>query len=200
MSTISAGTPGRQKTRHAIAQRAGTSRSMPGAVPCGLRITRLPAGNMDCSSFCGGMGRFRRANSRRMCSKASPSSTQPRGRWPRANASRVRSSAVGPSPPVATTRSARPIARRNASAHGFQLVAHRGMEQHANAQFLQPLAEPPGVRVEKSAAGDLVTDGQDFGVHETWKSRRGFAYLVSVIPFRYQPSASLVACRPAVPR
>ena len=30
----------------------GTSRSMPGAVPCGLGTMRLPSGNMACSSFC----------------------------------------------------------------------------------------------------------------------------------------------------
>ena len=35
----------------------------------------------------------------------------------------------------------------------------------ADAQLLQPLAEPLGVRVERLAAGDFVADGEDFGVH-----------------------------------
>jgi hypothetical protein len=50
------------------------------------------------------------------------------------------------------------------------------------------------------AAGDLVTDGQDFSVHGTCEKRAEAAYLVSVKPLRYQPLGSLVACRPAVPR
>ena len=67
ISIISAGTPGRQITRHGGRSSRGTSRSMPGAVPCGFRTTRLPAGNIAWSSFCGGIGRLRRANIRRMC-------------------------------------------------------------------------------------------------------------------------------------
>ncbi len=45
LSRISAGTPGKAKTRHVPPAR-GKSMSMPGAVPCGLGTTRLPAGNI----------------------------------------------------------------------------------------------------------------------------------------------------------
>ncbi len=48
-----------------------------------------------------------------------------------------------------------------------QLVADGRMEEHGDAQFLEPLAEPLGVRVQRLPAGDLVTDGKDFGVHGT---------------------------------
>ena len=117
ISTISAGTPGRQITRQGGRPSRGTSRSMPGAVPCGLGTTRLPAGNIAWISFCGGIGRPRRANIARMCSKRRRSSCSGRPvAW--ASASRVRSSAVGPSPPVASTTSARPIAWRKTSALG----------------------------------------------------------------------------------
>ena len=46
-----------------------------------------------------------------------------------------------------------------------QLVADGRMEEHGDAQLLEPLAEPLGVRVQRLPAGDLVTDGKDFGVH-----------------------------------
>ena len=47
----------------------------------------------------------------------------------------------------------------------LQFVADRGVKEHANAQFFQPLAEPLGIGVEQLTAGDFVTDGEDFGVH-----------------------------------
>jgi hypothetical protein len=39
------------------------------------------------------------------------------------------------------------------------------MIEYADAQFLEPLAEPLGIGVEKLTAGDLVADGKDFGMH-----------------------------------
>ena len=49
---------------------ATISKSIPGAVPCGLAIIRLPAGNIAWISFCRGISRFRRANNERICSRA----------------------------------------------------------------------------------------------------------------------------------
>ena len=40
----------------------GTSMSIPGALPCGLGIGRLPRGNRACTTLAGGIGRWRRAN------------------------------------------------------------------------------------------------------------------------------------------
>ena len=48
---------------------------------------------------------------------------------------------------------------------GRQFVADGGMIEHADAQLLEPLAEPLGVRVERLAADDFVADGDDFGIH-----------------------------------
>ena len=49
------------------------------------------------------------------------------------------------------TTSARAMARRKTFGAGLQFVADRGVIQHADAQFLQPLAEPLGVGVEQFA-------------------------------------------------
>ena len=46
----------------------GTSSQMPGAVPLGLGMMRLPAGNIACTRFRSGMSRLCRANSPRMYS------------------------------------------------------------------------------------------------------------------------------------
>ncbi len=85
---------------------------MPGAVPSGLGIGWLPRGNMACTTFRSGMGRLRRANNSRMCA-SDPSSSTRSVPANRAKASRVRSSAVGPRPPLAITTSARSTACRN---------------------------------------------------------------------------------------
>ena len=39
------------------------------------------------------------------------------------------------------------------------------LRDFANSQFLVPLAEPLGVRVEELSAGDLIANGNDFCVH-----------------------------------
>ena len=39
------------------------------------------------------------------------------------------------------------------------------MIEHADAQLVQPLAEPLRVGVEQLPAGDFVADGEDLGVH-----------------------------------
>ena len=72
---------------------------------------------------------------------------------------------MGPRPPVAMMTSARSIAWRNDGDARLQFVADGRVVEYADAQLLQPLAEPLGVGVEKSAAGDLVADGEDFGDH-----------------------------------
>ena len=90
------------------------SRSMPGAVPSGLGMIRLPRGNIACRRLLAGIGALRRANRDSTAARAAASSSS--GAPPRAaSTSRVRSSAVGPRPPVARTKSARPVAMRNAS-------------------------------------------------------------------------------------
>ena len=48
---------------------------------------------------------------------------------------------------------------------GVEVVAHRGVEHHGNAQLSEPLAEPLAVRIQPLAAGEFVTNRNDFGRH-----------------------------------
>ena len=137
---------------------------MPGAVPWGLAIGWLPRGNWAWSAFRSGIERVRRAKSWRMWARAASS-------WTRstpvaaAMASRVRSSAVGPRPPVATTKSARSIAARKTATLFVEVVADGGVESDVDAQLGEPLAEPLAIGVQPLAGGELVANGNDFGVH-----------------------------------
>jgi len=83
-----------------------TSIASPGAVPCGLGRTIAPAGTSACTRFRAGISRRRHSKKCRMCARtaASSCSALPSNC---AIKSRVRSSEVGPSPPVVITRSAR---------------------------------------------------------------------------------------------
>ena len=109
MIRISDGTPGRQPTTA-----PPTRIQTPGAVPTRLGSISAPRGNRAWTRFRSAMGRFRRANIARMASSASGSSTSGTPAT-RASASRVRSSWVGPSPPLIRTRSARPVATLKAA-------------------------------------------------------------------------------------
>ena len=84
-------------------------------VPWGLWIIVAPSGSMPWISFCWGISRLRRVNMLRTWARAS-SFMNSRVPVASAMACRVRSSAVGPSPPVAMMTSARPIAWRKTSA------------------------------------------------------------------------------------
>ena len=55
MANISAGTPGRAKVRLDPPRGRVMIMSMPGAVPCGLAIGRLPRGNMAWTVFRSGI-------------------------------------------------------------------------------------------------------------------------------------------------
>ena len=79
---------------------------MPGAVPVGFGMTRLPAGNIACTVFCSGMSRAKAGKEGANVFDDMFVQLQ----WGPANCastSRVRSSAVGPNPPVAITTSTR---------------------------------------------------------------------------------------------
>ena len=83
-----------------------TSIARPGAVPCGLCSTVAPSGTIACTLVRSGMGRLRLSKKLLMCASTAASS---RNSFPSncATRSRVRSSEVGPSPPVVMIRSAR---------------------------------------------------------------------------------------------
>ena len=90
-----------------------TSIQIPGAVPIGLASGSLPAGNSACTRLRSGIARPRCWKNRSMNSSDGSWSTSSTPASC-ARASRVRSSSVGPSPPVISTMSARSAAMRNA--------------------------------------------------------------------------------------
>lgn len=97
---ISRGGPGRAATMAPLSRI-----QMPGAVPRALNSTSEPLGNIACTRFRSGRGRFRFLKIPSMCrhdgswySSGAPASS--------ARISRVRSSSVGPNPPVLMTRPA----------------------------------------------------------------------------------------------
>ncbi len=93
---------------------SGRSTHQPGAVPWGFARIRAEGSVHACFVLVAGNGWRRRAHS--PCSHSSVAgSTTGRSPHASATASRVRSSGVGPRPPVVTTRSARPSAARSAS-------------------------------------------------------------------------------------
>ncbi len=111
MGCISRGGPGRATT----CLSAPASRSVatkPGAVPFGFSRIRAPAGNNACLRLLSVSGMPNSAKRRSMCcqlgrsnSRATPASC--------ATTSAVRSSSVGPRPPVMNTQSARASAVRS---------------------------------------------------------------------------------------
>ena len=82
-----------------------------------------------------------------------------------ASTSRVRSSCVGPRPPVARTRSARSQAARKHVDVVVEVVGDGGVEADGDADLGEPAAEPLAVGVEVLAAGEFAADGEDFGFH-----------------------------------
>ena len=65
-----------------------------------------------------------------------------------ATVSRVRSSSVGPSPPLEITSETRFSASRNASASKFAIVANDGLAQHFDAELVQLFGEKQRVGVQ----------------------------------------------------
>ena len=114
-------------------------------------------------AFC--VSRLRRANSHEWNSAASSRYNSRPVAW--AIASRVRSSAVGPSPPVATIRSARSTAWRNsftlASSSSPTVVSYGTRIPNSP----QSQAEPFAVGIQPLPGSKFVTNGNDFGNHRS---------------------------------
>ena len=109
IGVISRGTPGIATMRLPFLRT-----SQPGAVPSGFGSARAEGMSQACFVLRSGMVRPRPANHARR-SASSTASTAGVSPSAAAIASRVRSSSVGPRPPVATTSSLRASARSNAS-------------------------------------------------------------------------------------
>ena len=105
MRCISLGGPGM-----AINSFPCCSTHQPGAVPRGLGMGRAEGMRVACLMLLSGMGKPR-LEKKSLSWRSSSASTASSSLSMAAMASRVRSSAVGPSPPVTRTRSERPQAR-----------------------------------------------------------------------------------------
>ena len=159
MIFISCGTPGRQAT-----YAPPTFIQTPGAVPTRFGSGSAPSGKSAWTRFRSGISRFRRANIAAIASSEPASSTSG---TPAAfaRASRVRSSWVGPSPPVITTRSARSNANRNAWTFSARSSLTVVWNRTGDPDRGQPPAEPLAVRVERLPADQLAADRDDLGFH-----------------------------------
>ena len=112
MPRISRGTPGIIATHRP----RSSSRKTPGALPCLLARTRAPRGIITCCRLTsGGSARRLVSHSSRRCSHCSASKTRSRPNRA-AIAGLVRSSEVGPRPPVVMTAPPRSRASRTAPA------------------------------------------------------------------------------------
>ena len=80
-------------------------------------------------------------------------------------ASRVRSSSVGPMPPVQTTRSASETAISQDARQPLQVVADLDDVEQLDAFGGEFLGEEGGVGVGEVAADELAADGEHVGAH-----------------------------------
>ena len=114
ITRISEGTPGNANALQVSPPTLAISISMPGAVPSGFGMIRLAFGNMACRQFVWGIGMTRAANRASTAARAASESSSGKSTVSEST-SRVRSSAVGPSPPVDRITSAREAAIRKAA-------------------------------------------------------------------------------------
>ena len=88
-----------------------------------------------------------------------------------ASASRVRSSWVGPRPPLVRIRSARPIAVLKTAMFSARSSPSAEWKWTGDSESSERLAEPLAVRVERLAADQFAADRDDFRLHPVRPSR-----------------------------
>ena len=91
----------------------------------------------------------------------------------------VRSSLVGPSPPVVITAPVRSSASRTAAAIASAVVAHGRRRDDLHADRRELAREVRGVGVDREAEQQLVADRDDFDVHGAMEWRAAPARLSS---------------------
>ena len=150
MGFISRGTPGSTTAWATRPSGPVTARRYPGAVPTGLSTTTAPSGMRACSRLFSAISRPRERKNWRMRSAWTGSMSRGTPATP-AKVSLVRSSVVGPRPPVERTRSACCRALRQAQA---QLNAQRvALAQAEREVKLLELAEDRARREEEVERG-----------------------------------------------
>ena len=159
---ISRGTPGMVATKRPWASSIQT----PGAEPWRFSSSAAPSGSMNCRALLSGIARPKRAR-QRSASFASAGSCSTSGRSnASARLSCVRSSAVGPRPPVVSTAPVRASASRTALDDVVRRVTHGGAAHDAYAEVGEGARDVDGVGVHGESEQQLVADGDEFEVHE----------------------------------
>ena len=180
----SRGGPGSRSTT-----RGPSSIHCPGAVPLGLSSSVAPSMTNPCRRLMSGICMPRRANLARMRSIVAWSSRMPRPST-RATASRVRSSSVGPSPPVSTSRSLRDNASRTSDARSSDVVAHDRLGPHLDPETVEPGGDVQRIRVGAIRLQHLAADRDDLGT--TQRRQRG--HDASIVAGMSQQSARTTRC------
>ena len=155
---ISDGTPGMSATTE-----PSRSTHHPGAEPIGFGTASADGISCAWRRLAAGIG----PNARKRSSSVAISAGSSASVSPSASArpSRVRSSCVGPSPPVASTTAERARGLDECVADGGAVVGkHPGVAQR-DAECGQLAAQEGGVRVDRLAEQQLTADREQLGVH-----------------------------------
>ena len=133
----------------------------PPAAPCRWGSGRASADGIShaCFRFSSGNGMPRRVHSSRSHDSVA-GSTAGVSSHAAAIASRVRSSGVGPSPPVETTMSARDEAVAESGRHRREIVRQRRQPQHPTPSDVRLRASSAGIRVSGVADRELCPDAE----------------------------------------
>lgn len=133
--------------------------------PFGFGRMIQPRGNIACFMLFGVISRPMRAKRARISASEAGSSTRSR---PNASAivSLVRSSAVGPSPPVRISRSARESARPTAATKAIVIIPDRSLKVAVNSKVTQLLGNILRVCIQNIAHQQLCADGKDLSRHD----------------------------------
>ncbi len=147
----------------------------PGAVPNRFGTTWAPRGNRACLALFGVISRpsFRKRSRMASSEGSCTSSGTPMAA---ATTSAVRSSSVGPRPPLITTRSDREVVSRSADGEVVPVVGDQRLAPRHHAQVPEPVHQPHRVGVEDLAGEELVAGGEELDVEG---SRGGSGHGVS---------------------
>ena len=136
----------------------------PGAVPLGFGRTVAPSSTSACFVLLGDIFHPRSA---KRCSRRARISGSRRRVTPSASAtaSRVRSSSVGPRPPMKMRMSERKRPCCSGFDQATQIIADDALENYVNAQQVELLGEVERVGVHAEGREHLGAHRDDFGIH-----------------------------------
>ena len=137
----------------------------PGALPLGLVNTVAPSITSACFRLLSGIG-IRHVAARTWRAATCVASRRSESERASAAASRVRSSSVGPRPPMRITMSTRPSAVRNGRNEVLAAIADDRLEGHGYADFVELFSQVEGIGVLAERGQHFRPDSDDFGFHK----------------------------------